>query len=99
MPEIEIPEPGTREHGKFVRGLFPGGRFIYYEGDTPDDFIEEVKAATGGFDPSTQATWGEYIPYGEQRLWNDPPGFHSYGFECPPEHLPTIYYGRWPMGS
>jgi hypothetical protein len=90
-PPAEPPAPKWSE-------LCPTGRFVFYEGDTPDDFIDQVKAATG-FDPSSQGTWGEYIPY-EVRLRNDPPGFHSYGFHCPVEHLDLIYGSRrWPMGS
>lgn len=40
------------------------------------------------------------VEFGYPEKSDDPPGFHSYGFECPAEHLPTVYYNaRWPMGS
>mgnify|MGYP001617856475 CR=1 FL=1 len=72
--------------------LYPNGRYIYYEGDDPQGFIEEMKAKFG-FDPSKDnPDWGEeYNEDGEQ--WK------SYGFFCPVEHLDEIYSGTYPMGS
>jgi hypothetical protein len=80
--------------------LHPDGRDIYYEGDDPEKFAQEIRAEFG-FDPS------------DDELWGGPPimlglnGEHwadlfdrIYYFHCPPEHLDEIYGSdRWPMGS
>ena len=67
--------------------LFPDGRFIYYEGNNPEAFVEEIKRKFG-FDPSKDnPKWGEVISV-------------SYGFHCPAEYLDAIYGGsKYPMGS
>ncbi len=72
------------------RNLFPEGRHIYYEGDDPAGFVEEVRVKFG-FDPAADPNWG--IRIGERE------GFDSYSFHCPAELLDSIYSGRFPMGS
>ena len=75
------------------RELRPEGRHIFYEGDDPQKFAEEIRTEFG-FDPSNDPLWGVLIPAG--------PGFesfYSYQFHCPPEHLDAIYSDRFPMGS
>jgi len=69
--------------------LFPKGRYIYYEGNTPDEFIAEVKARFG-FDPvKNKPNWQQ-----EYKDWG------CFGFFCPPEHLDAIYgNNEYPMGS
>jgi hypothetical protein len=42
-------------------GLFPDGRFIYYEGDNPGGFVNTIKAEFG-FDASECDGWGVYYP-------------------------------------
>lgn len=39
--------------------LFPNGRWIYYEGDTPEQFAAEILAEFG-FDPSDDACWAPH---------------------------------------
>jgi hypothetical protein len=39
---------------------YPDGRFIYYEGEDPDGFVEQIKAEFG-FDPSASEGWGTWI--------------------------------------
>jgi hypothetical protein len=74
--------------------MFPDGRCIFYEGDEPQKFAEEIKAEFG-FDPSEDKSWGEVIADDEAG-----DAFTSYRFHCPPEHLDAIYgNGRWPLGS
>lgn len=74
--------------------LRPEGRDIFYEGDNPQEFVEEIKAEFG-FDPSADEGWGVHIP-GDDSY----PSFYSYGFHCPPGILDAVYSSdRWPMGS
>lgn len=64
--------------------LFPHGRFIFYEGDEPQKFVEEIRTEFG-FDPSA-----------DEQLWRE----SSHQFYCPPGILDAIYgSARWPMGS
>jgi hypothetical protein len=65
--------------------MFPEGREIFYEGDNPNAFANEIKEKYG-FDPS------ENNPN-----WNECSGFN---FLCPAKHLDAIYGSRsYPMGS
>ena len=81
------------------RELFPNGRHIYYEGDEPQKFVDEIRAEFG-FDPSADPDWGTgywYVP--DAGRCPDPFG-RTLMFLCPPEHLDAIYGSqRWPMGS
>jgi hypothetical protein len=75
--------------------MFPRGRHIYYEGDEPQKFADEIRTEFG-FDPSADEYWGLLIPGDD--LHDD--AFTSYCFRCPPEILDAVYgSGRWPMGS
>lgn len=66
------------------RGLFPNGRMLFYEGNTPEAFVEEMKSKFG-FDPSVD-------PKGS---WT-----RSRMFFCPPEHLDAVYgNATYPLGS
>ena len=49
----------TRTNGKHLKWseMFPDGRHIYYEGDDPKGFVEQIKAEFG-FDPSKDEHWG-----------------------------------------
>lgn len=82
--------------------LFPEGRVIYLEGtdSRAERFVQQIKDEFG-FDPSKDQRWGQYVSYTEEDRYDDgPPGFTSYAFHCPAEHLDAIYAsGRWPMGS
>jgi hypothetical protein len=77
---------------------YPDGRTIFYEGDDPDGFAEEIQTKFG-FDPSKfpgiNLFTGEPAPFD---TWNEDCGFQ---FHCPSEHLDAIYGpdGRWPLGS
>jgi len=72
--------------------LFPQGRHIFYEGDDSIGFASQIEAEFG-FSPALDPRWGE-------RIDGDGPGFISYSFHCPPEHLDAIYgNSRFPMGS
>lgn len=71
--------------------LFPNGRDIFYEGDSPRDFRTEI-IEEYGFDPGEDPAWGVVIGDG-------PEAFTSYRFHCPAEHLDAIYGGQYPMGS
>jgi hypothetical protein len=74
--------------------LFPGGRDIFYEGDSPDEFAAEL-LAVHGFDPRTHPGWWEVIP-GD----GDMEPFVSYRFCCPPELLDAVYgNSAYPLGS
>jgi len=74
------------------KDLFPQGRTIYYEGDDPEAFAQQVKTEFG-FDPSASPWWGERNDEGELDV-------NSYKFHCPAEHLDAIYgTDRWRMGS
>jgi hypothetical protein len=82
------------------RELFPKGRPIFYEGDEPQQFAEEIRTEFG-FDPSADELWdGPGImvgPNGERwaDVWD-----RTHQFLCPPQHLDAIYGSqRWPMGS
>ncbi|WP_250029750.1 hypothetical protein [Paractinoplanes maris] len=74
--------------------LFPNGRDIFYEGDSPDDFAAEI-AARYGFDPRTDKRWWEVIDGG-----GDMEPFVSYRFHCPVHLLDAIYGNdKYPLGS
>jgi hypothetical protein len=69
--------------------LFPDGRMIFYEGDDPSGFVEQIRAEFG-FDPSADERWGD----------RDEHPINRYRFWCPSEHMDAIYGSdRWPMGS
>lgn len=101
---VKFPLPNKDETPSW-RELFPDGRYIYYEGDDPEGFIEEVKTRFG-FDPTANC-----LPNPICRGWfkDDAPVVDwkeeyaeskSFGFHCPPEHLDAIYGGdKYPMGS
>lgn len=68
---------------------FPSGRHIYYEGDTPGYFIEEMEQKFNFNPVKDNPKWREeYARFG------------SFGFFCPP-HLLDALYGNdeYPMGS
>lgn len=65
------------------REIFPGGRHIFYEGDDPEAFAQEI-IEKYGFDPRERAVG-----------WDNDCG---YCFHCPPEHLDEIYT-KYPTGS
>lgn len=74
-----------REQMKNWRELFPKGRDIYYEGETPKKFAQEIKAKFG-FDPSSN-----------NPCWNKQ---HGYNFYCPAKYLDAIYgNSKYPLGS
>jgi hypothetical protein len=65
--------------------MFPNGRHIYYEGDTPRGFVIEMKAKFK-FDPSK-----------DNDHWNEESG---YCFLCPSKLLDKIYdLSKYPLGS
>jgi hypothetical protein len=67
------------------RELFPEGRTIFYEGDDPETFAQEILAEFG-FNPVADPLWltNAVCP----------------AFRCPPEHLDAIYgSNRWELGS
>lgn len=71
--------------------LFPNGRDIFYEGDDPDGFAEEI-AVKYGFDPRTDRRWWDVID-GEEP-------FVAYQFHCPAHLLDAIYgNSAYPLGS
>lgn len=75
--------------------LMPHGRNIFYEGEDPQGFVEEIKSEFG-FDPSADELWGVFYP--ETPSGDD--SFTSFQFHCPAERLDAVYgSGRWPMGS
>jgi hypothetical protein len=68
--------------------LFPEGRHIFYEGDEPGKFAQQVHSEFG-FDVTKDAKWG--VKYSDHT---------SYSFDCPPGLLDPIYgTDRFPMGS
>jgi hypothetical protein len=68
--------------------IFPQGRHIFYEGDNPRKFAEQIKAEFE-FDVTKDPRWE-----------NRDPGFTTWSFDCPPELLDKIYGSdRFPMGS
>jgi hypothetical protein len=69
--------------------MFPEGRDIFYEGDHPAAFAEQMRHEFG-FDPSTDPGWSQWVP---------DVGYLC-RFHCPPEHLDEVYgSGRWELGS
>jgi hypothetical protein len=72
--------------------LFPQGRHIFYEGDDPTGFVNQIESEFG-FSPALDPRWGQWIN-------GDAFSFTSYSFHCPTEHLDAIYGSdRFPMGS
>jgi hypothetical protein len=68
--------------------LFPHGRHIFYEGEDPDGFAQQITAEFA-FDVTKDPRWGDRHP-----------DFISYGFDCPSSLLDAIYGSdRFPMGS
>jgi hypothetical protein len=65
--------------------LFPNGRDIFYEGDSPDEFAAHI-ATTYGFDPRTDHQWWDVIDGGDGMA-----PFVSYSFRCPANLLDAIY--------
>ena len=105
LPGMEVEEPSQPIRDEAIdaaqitwRELSPNGRCIFYEGDDPDTFVEQVKAEFG-FDPTTLlCSWGCWTHRGQPpiEMWSH----GRRGFHCPPEHLDAIYgSGRWRMGS
>jgi len=95
------------------RELFPNGRSIYYEGDQPEQFRQQILDEFGfdvaspehrahytdTGDPRPNDTWPEWIPWNDG-IPRDEDGFWSYSFHCPEEYLDAIYGSdRFPMGS
>lgn len=74
--------------------LFPNGRSLFYEGDSPDEFAADL-AATYGLDPRTDHRWWEVV---DGTTVSEP--FLSYQFHCP-AHLIDVIYGNpaYPLGS
>jgi hypothetical protein len=75
--------------------LFPNGRYIFYEGETPEAFVGAIKERFN-FDPSRDERWGNYIEADDGGE-----GFVNYSFLCP-SHLLDDSYGSgspYPMGS
>lgn len=65
--------------------MFPDGRCLFYEGETPEVFAREMLARFN-FDPRKNNT-----------SWNEDCG---YFFLCPASCLDEIYgNGRYPLGS
>jgi hypothetical protein len=64
--------------------LFPEGRFIFYEGDDPTGFADEI--------------WERFnFAVDQSPKWK---GGGDPGFHCPAQLLDEIYgSGRYPMGS
>lgn len=87
-----IPEPKRSragiDYGSWTE-LFPEGRYIYYEGDEPVEFILEMNQKFGLDMQKLSPEWhADYLEFG------------SFGFFCPPEHLDAIYGNDiYPMGS
>ncbi|MBO0834087.1 MAG: hypothetical protein J2P28_01040 [Actinobacteria bacterium] len=79
------------------RELFPNGRCIFYEGNDPRGFAEQIRAQFG-FDPAADPHWGKGLMHGPDGEDLDDPFGRSYGFHCPPQHLDAIYNG-FQMGS
>ncbi len=74
--------------------LFPTGRDIFYEGETPDEFAAEI-AERFGFDPRKDPHWWDVIEGDE-----DMEPFVSYRFHCPAHLLDPIYGNpEYPLGS
>lgn len=74
--------------------LFPAGRDLFYEGDSPDQFAVQLLEAHG-FDPRTDPGWWEVIP-GD----GDMEPFAAYRFHCPVELLDAVYGSdAYPLGS
>lgn len=65
--------------------MFPDGRYVYYEGKTPDAFVGAIKDEFG-FDPSEN-----------NDRWNKKSG---HCFFCPGKHMDKLYGGgKYPLGS
>lgn len=47
---------GYRDVSKPWKQLFPDGRYIFYEGDDPERFVEQIRNEFG-FDPSADPDW------------------------------------------
>jgi hypothetical protein len=89
-------------------GLFPKGRTVFYEGDDPEGFRQQILAEFG-FDPAkcpgvyaNNSNW-DYKELGEMPVGQKTPTWdedHGWQFHCPAEHLDAIYGNdRFPMGS
>ena len=88
---------------------FPYGRTIFYEGDDPEGFREEIKAEFG-FDPAEcPGVYGNLAPSWDYKeltemdpRWKTPTWDEEHGwqFHCPAEHLDAIYGSdRFELGS
>lgn len=84
--------------------LFPEGREIFYEGDDPERFRQQIKTEFGidvAGDPC-QPVGEDFAPPFSKHSWTRPGWTEEMGwrFWCPPEHLDAIYGDtRFPMGS
>jgi len=65
--------------------LYPEGRDLFYEGEHPDEFARVIREEFG-FDPSADPMWGKRVE-GD----GGGPGFTSYGFHCPAEHIDGVH--------
>lgn len=86
------------EHVNPVRGwgaMFPDGRWVFYEGEDPDGFANEM-VEKFGFDPrKDNDLWGADNDPDE-----DEPEFRSYQFFIPGEHMDAVYGNHdYPLGS
>lgn len=73
--------------------LFPEGRWLYYEGDDPEGFANEM-VSEFGFDPSECDGWAQTILNDEPEMCS-----MSYGFYCPASCIDQVYGGTYPLGS
>lgn len=75
--------------------MFPDGRWVFYEGDDPDGFADEM-VAKFGFDPrKDNPSWG--AEHGELE---DEGKFTSYQFLCPGRCIDQVYGSdEYPLGS
>jgi hypothetical protein len=88
---------------------WPEGRTLFYEGNHPEKFVEEIKRKFG-FDPSARR--GQYpsairdgaVVFGPLPKWGEVVGTGDdasacYAFHCPPEHLEGLYATDYPLGT
>ncbi len=84
------------------RELYPEGRALVYEGNSPEEFRAEIKAEFG-FDPADDFDPGpglRHLEWGEWFETDRGDRYQVFEFLCPSEHLDAIYGSeRWPLGS
>lgn len=64
--------------------MFPNGRLLFYEGDTPKEFALEMLKKF------------KFDPREKNKCWNEKCGF---SFHCPASAINSIYNGQYPLGS